>query len=733
VLKQGSLFIILSYAASLYQPLHATADESTEDFSSLAWDSASWDSTAADIPHVLTPARLHQATAEVPGSVTVLDADFIRRTGIKRISQLLRYVPGMLVAYDIRDNSDAVVYHGGPSILPKSFQVLIDGRAQYLAGLAAVSWEDLPVAVEDIQRIEVVRGPAATSFGTNAYQAVINIITHYPQDAFDDQISAQHGNNRDTYLYARATGDKDIHHWRLSAKAYSTEHLRDSEDGGIGCTTPCDDNRDVAAVMLNTSHQLSDIQSLNTAFTITNSYRDVPDYEFTSNHVEANQFEASLVYGHDLSELHELKISAHATRFERRQHGVLETGPSGFFDPLLRQLDEINPEAADQFAQGESLTTLDASNPEELALAQQLLARYGSDPAAFFIPISGDVYADTNERRIDLEIQDTVAFADNLIMISGIGYRKEQIYSKPFYDGYIDSDQFRGFGNINWRISNRWALHSGVMYEYEEDGTDVWSGKLAANYLISPVESVRLVFSRAGRTPDILEQRADWVYVVDNAETESPYAGVEYYDGFMGAGDLKPQIIHSLELGYFASKPFFNGNIEWDVKLFREELNNVIYHYPSIRLDTVNDGNEITYTGAEGQLAFTTQSTAEFRLTSAWLRTEVDPTDDLNDSDLVALYAPRSHSASWFQPWPAQIFTQFSAFVIEDGRRVNRGDDGDDLHTLELNLYRDFASAETTTRLGFRAQRDFTSNTFKPESEPYAQAVRFQISASVAF
>ena len=318
-------------------------------------------------------------------------------------------------------------------------------------------------------------------------------------------------------------------------------------------------------------------------------------------------------------------------------------------------------------------------------------------------------------------------------MISGIGYRREQIYSKPFYDGYIDSDQFRGFGNINWRVSNRWALHSGVMYEYEEGGTDVWSGKLAANYLISPLESVRLVFSRAGRTPDMLEQRANWILVVDNAETQSPYAGVEYYDGFKGPGNLQPQIIHSLELGYFASKSFFGGNIEWDVKLFREELTNVIYHYPSIRLDTVNDGNEITYTGAEGQLAFTTQETAEFRLTSAWLRTEVDPTDDLNDSDLVALYAPRSHSASWFQPWPAQIFTQLSAFVIEDGRRVNRGDNGADLHTLELNLYRDFTSAETTTRLSFRAQRDFTTDTFKPDSEPYAQAVRFQISASVSF
>ncbi|MEC9409484.1 MAG: TonB-dependent receptor, partial [Pseudomonadota bacterium] len=301
------------------------------------------------------------------------------------------------------------------------------------------------------------------------------------------------------------------------------------------------------------------------------------------------------------------------------------------------------------------------------------------------------------------------------------------------YDGYIDSDQVRGFGNVNWRLSNRWALHSGVMYEYEEDGTDVWSGKLAANYLISPVESVRLVLSRAGRTPDILEQRADWVLVLENAETQSPYAGVEYYDGFKGAGNLKPQIIHSIELGYFASKPLMSGNIEWDVKLFREELTNVIYHYPSIRLDTVNDGNQINYSGAEGQVSFTAKSSAEYRLTSAWIRAEVDPTEGLSDNDLVALYAPRSHSASWFQPWPAQIFTHLSAFVIEDGRRVNRGRDGVDLHTLELNVYRDFASAETTTRVGFRAQRDFTSDTFKPGSEPYEQAVRFQISASVAF
>lgn len=726
--KKGPLLIILTCAANLCQPLHVTADDNPDNFSSL-----SWDASAADIPHVLTPARLHQATAEVPGSVTVLDADFIKRTGVKRISQLLRYVPGMLVAYDIRDNSDVVVYHGGLSILPKSFQVLIDGRAQYLAGLAAVSWEDLPVAVQDIQRIEVVRGPAATSYGTNAYQAVINIITRYPQDAFDDQVSFEQGNNADTQLYARATGGKENHRWRLSAKAYSTEHLNDSEDISIGCTTPCDDNRDFAAVMLNTSHQLSDFQSLNTAFTITNSFRNVPNYEFSNHHVEGNQFEASAIYDHDLSESHEIKVSAHATRFERRQHGVLKNGPAGFFDPLLRQLDDINSEAADQFVRGEPLTALDSSNPDEQALAQQLLVRYGSDPSAFIVPIRGKVNADTNERRIDLELQDTIAFADNLIMISGIGYRKEQIYSKTYYDGYIDSDQVRGFGNVNWRLSNRWALHSGVMYEYEEDGTDVWSGKLAANYLISPVESVRLVLSRAGRTPDILEQRADWVLVLENAETQSPYAGVEYYDGFKGPGNLKPQIIHSIELGYFASKPLFNGNIEWDVKLFREELTNVIYHYPSIRLDTVNDDNEINYSGAEGQVSFTAQSSAEYRLTSTWIRAEVDPAEGLSDNDLVALYAPRSHSASWFQPWPAQIFTHLSAFVIEDGRRVNRGDDGDDLHTLELNIYRDFASAETTTRLGFRAQRDFTSNTFKPDSEPYEQAVRVQLSASVAF
>lgn len=733
MLKQGSLLIVLTSVWGLTQPLLSTADESIDDFSTLPWDAATWDASAAGIPHVLTPARLQQSTAEVPGSVTVLDADFIRRTGIKRISELLRYVPGMLVAYDIRDNSDVVVYHGGLSILPKSFQVLIDGRAQYLAGLAAVSWEDLPVAVQDIQRIEVVRGPAATSYGTNAYQAVINIITRYPQDAFDDQVSFEQGNNADTQLYARSTGGEEKHRWRLSAKAYSTEHLNDSEDISIGCTTPCNDNRDFAAVMLNTSHQLSDFQSLNTAFTMTSSFRDVPNYEFSSNHVEGNQFEGSVIYDHDLSESHEIKMSAHATRFERRQHGVLESGPAGFFDPLLRQLDDINSEAADQFVQGEPLTALDSSNPDEQALAQQLLVRYGSDPSAFFVPIRGKVNADTNERRIDLELQDTIAFADNLIMISGIGYRKEQIYSKTYYDGYIDSDQVRGFGNVNWRLSNRWALHSGVMYEYEEGGTDVWSGKLAANYLISPVESVRLVLSRAGRTPDILEQRADWVLVLENAETQSPYAGVEYYDGFKGAGNLKPQIIHSIELGYFASKPLLSGNIEWDVKLFREELTNVIYHYPSIRLDTVNDGNEINYSGAEGQVSFTAQSSAEYRLTSTWIRAEVDPTEGLSDNDLVALYAPRSHSASWFQPWPAQIFTHLSAFVIEDGRRVNRGDDGVDLHTLELNVYRDFASAETTTRVGFRAQRDFTSDTFKPGSEPYEQAVRFQISASIAF
>ena len=142
------------------------------------------------VPEVLTATRLKQPRSEVPGSMTVITAENIDQWGVRTVPELLRFVPGMFVKHA---DQDSVAYHASNPNLMRRMQVLIDGRSVYRAGIASVIWEDIPVALEDIQRIEVFRGPNASSYGANAFMAVINIVTYHPADTLGTRAFARSG------------------------------------------------------------------------------------------------------------------------------------------------------------------------------------------------------------------------------------------------------------------------------------------------------------------------------------------------------------------------------------------------------------------------------------------------------------------------------------------------------------------------------------------------------------
>lgn len=129
-----------------------------------------------DFPVVLSASRLSQPLSETPNAMTVIDRSMIRASGFRTIPDLFRLVPGMYVG-NVNGYTPIVGYHGSTEEFSRRMQVLIDGRSVYLPPLSTVDWEDIPLDMDDIERIEVVRGPAAASFGANSLQGVINIIT----------------------------------------------------------------------------------------------------------------------------------------------------------------------------------------------------------------------------------------------------------------------------------------------------------------------------------------------------------------------------------------------------------------------------------------------------------------------------------------------------------------------------------------------------------------------------
>jgi iron complex outermembrane receptor protein len=118
------------------------------------------------------PEKLMGATA----AVHVITSEEIRRSGANSVPELLRLVPGVQVAR-IDSNKWAIGVRGFASRLSRSLLVLIDGRSVYSPLFAGVYWEAQDTLMDDIDRIEVIRGPGATLWGANAVNGVVNIIT----------------------------------------------------------------------------------------------------------------------------------------------------------------------------------------------------------------------------------------------------------------------------------------------------------------------------------------------------------------------------------------------------------------------------------------------------------------------------------------------------------------------------------------------------------------------------
>ena len=125
---------------------------------------------------VLTIARKAQRLAEMPAAVTVITADDIRRSGARSIPEALRQVPGVEVA-QIGAGRYAVSIRGFNGRFANALLVQLDGRSIYSPLFSGVFWESLNLMMEDIERIEVIRGPGAALWGANAVNGVINIVS----------------------------------------------------------------------------------------------------------------------------------------------------------------------------------------------------------------------------------------------------------------------------------------------------------------------------------------------------------------------------------------------------------------------------------------------------------------------------------------------------------------------------------------------------------------------------
>jgi iron complex outermembrane receptor protein len=128
-----------------------------------------------------------------PAAIYVLTGEDIRRAGVTNIPDALRLVPGVNVARVNGSRNWAVGIRGFGDQFSKYVLVLIDGRSVYTPLFGGVLWTADNVMLEDIDRIEVIRGPGGTIWGADAVNGIINIITKHSRDTKGTLLSSGGG------------------------------------------------------------------------------------------------------------------------------------------------------------------------------------------------------------------------------------------------------------------------------------------------------------------------------------------------------------------------------------------------------------------------------------------------------------------------------------------------------------------------------------------------------------
>jgi len=558
---------------------------------------AGWDQ---DVPMVLTPTRLKQSEFDAPASVSVITADTIRHLQIKSVPEALRYASGMVVDY-ASGNSPRINYHGTNGLVPRRMQVLLDGISVYRTGYARVSWPTLPVAMNDIQYIEVIRSPSSSAFGQNSMMAAINIVTKAAESPEPPSLAYGFSNNEERHQQGSFSGQvNDRMNFMVSVSSwYSTgydENLKGVERR---------DGSDMNYLRSKLHMQLSDQTSASWFGAYAegvheHEYRSPKQTSFPDVQEQDQYYQAEVTHAFNAN--HEIKIKSHYSHAKQKK----EWGncyPAIYFLDSLSALDQVNPDHAEAILAGENYPTTFSFDSEEARLAAQVADDIAALGDGANENVCGTMNENGTETKWDVEIEDTISLNDSLRMVYGVGYQHQSMDSETMLDGRVSTAGYRAFGNGEWKLG-RWTMNAGFMAEEERHLDRVeYSPRIGINYRLNSDSVVRYSLSKAVRTPDILETDRDWQYQqVDPSTKVLGSDEIYFYMRASFEGELSSEEIISNELGWVGRIYRDAYTFHYDAKLFYDRLSNLISEKMTYLSYSASNGGNSTLKGIDLEL-----------------------------------------------------------------------------------------------------------------------------------
>ena len=513
--------------------------------------------------------------------------------------------------------------------------------AGHLQGSAGVGWQTL--ALEDIERIEVLRGSNSAAYGARAFLGVVNIVSKDVRDTLGAAVSVGLGQNNVKDAGVRVGWGSSAASFRLSADVRGDDGLRNA----FG-------KNKISRVNASSRFQVDDRNEL----AVRAGWMEILAGRGTPGDAGNNARER--VMGSRFAQL-----DWHTTLDENRDVAVsyshTEHRFSDFFPLETTAYDDI----------------------------------FGFPYAGISIDFSG------HEKNDALSLQYTARNSPTTRYVVGAELRREDLTSRSSFDaaGGVVTGFLRVFGNLEWRFAPSWTLNAGAMAERISDGSASFSPRLMMNWQVADGHTLRAGVSTAGRPPSAYEKYADLKYYDRN--DKNPLVWV------VNDGKLSAERVLVQELGYFTKLPWkglsadvrvFHEEISNGIANNRADPPQITEIYRNTEASTIH--------GLEYQLGFQPWESTRILWSQTWTHIDVKSSvDEVRAYRTEAGAAPRAVSLSVGHKlapgWDVSL-----AYNLTDGIALMSSDSGEryTMERTDVRLARSFRWAGTKAELSLTVQ-----------------------------
>ena len=412
-----------------------------------------------EIPKVFSASRLPQAPADSPNAVTVIDREMIRALGARDVADLFRLVPGFVNGSPSGGRA-VVAYHGLAGQISQRMQVLLDGRSLYAPySFGGIDWNTLPIGLDDIERIEVLRGSNSAAYGANAFLGVANIITRTGAQSRGGHASVATGGHGIRDLSMRYGGGSGNLGWRLSAGQVADDGLEGAFDTrrnryvGTRGEWQLGGGDELAFAAGHNENRLG--------LGRTGSAGDPERYESTSTSFGQLRWQRSIADDEAMS------LAASYT---------VDRGDDSYTIP-------VTPTDGLLIDYGRRAERAHLEYQHWLGLNEALRGSWGAEFRRDSV-VAPQLFNTSDSQR---------------------------------------SQAVRAYLNLEWTPSPHWTVNAGGLIENDSLSGTHFAPRLVGNWKVTPDHTLRLGYSEAFRTPSLFEQRSDWRFVYNGETIDIRY------------------------------------------------------------------------------------------------------------------------------------------------------------------------------------------------------------------